>query len=444
MPGDEPRDAAPAEIIQTDRELLEMQDVANAAKKDPAKEEKAPAKEEKAPADAEIKEEKASGDAQLKSQEAKRQAEIEKIESQMKGEGMCGKNCGWITLSILAGFSMGTGAFIFASGYSEYKIFGTGLTGPGAFVYTTVLRLSMESTYRCRTGRWTKPTNSRVLKDDGSIKWFSLFPLFMNFATNGLYLCAMTFAWDFAKRGGINQGVISTLLSCASLINIVTFYFKFGETISKLHFIGVFLMLACIVCLSIEAASKGPKNPENESAEQIAEEENTVIYAFSAILLGFVSACLMSTKHMFIRLYKSGYSGIDMGIDSAICEFFLLSFFFIPLYFRDDYDFQWIDLAIGAAAGVLISSGRILISVSIAIGLAGPAQALMSTHALWQAVWSAIIGGQTLTLMQILALGFGLLGVFSMSYFDHLATKMKMQSKLKKLKSQESLPDAKA
>ena len=46
--------------------------------------------------------------------------------------------------------------------------------------------------------------------------------------------------------------------------------------------------------------------------------------------------------------------------------------------------------------------------------------------------------------MQILALGFGLLGVFSMSYFDHLATKMKMQSKLKKLKSQESLPDAKA
>ena len=90
------------------------------------------------------------------------------------------------------------------------------------------------------------------------------------------------------------------------------------------------------------------------------------------------------------RILATGYSTAILGYPTcvfdyftAICEFFLLSFFFIPLYFRDDYDFQWIDLAIGAAAGVLISSGRILISVSIAIGLAGPAQALMSTHALW-------------------------------------------------------------
>ena len=43
----------------------------------------------------------------------------------------------------------------------------------------------------------------------------------------------------------------------ASLINIITFYFKFGERISCLHFIGVALMIACIVCIGSEAAGKG-------------------------------------------------------------------------------------------------------------------------------------------------------------------------------------------
>ena len=53
----------------------------------------------------------------------------------------------------------------------------------------------------------------------------------------------------------MNQGVITTLLSCASLINIAVFYFKFGEKISCLHLIGILFMLGCIVCISVAATT---------------------------------------------------------------------------------------------------------------------------------------------------------------------------------------------
>lgn len=105
-----------------------------------------------------------------------------------------------------------------------------------------------------KNGRWTKEKGSYLLTDgDRKIRWSSLIPIFASFLTNTLYLLAMSIGWKLAKASGLNQGVISTLLSLASVINIVIFYFKFGEKISAFHLIGVFLMIACIVCISMEA-----------------------------------------------------------------------------------------------------------------------------------------------------------------------------------------------
>jgi len=56
----------------------------------------------------------------------------------------------------------------------------------------------------------------------------------------------------------------------------------------------------------------------------------------------------------------------------------------------------WKDLLIGGAAGTLIEASTVLLSIGIVIGKAGPAQALMSTHALWQAIWGAAIAGQSM------------------------------------------------
>ena len=99
----------------------------------------------------------------------------------------------------------------------------------------------------------------------------------------------------------------------------------------------------------------------------------------------------MSTKHVFIRLYKSNYSGIDLGIDASFLEFGLFLFLLYPL--SHEMTIGWREIGIGAGAGILICLGRIFISVGVSTGLAAPAQALMSTNSLHQAVWSAAAAG---------------------------------------------------
>ena len=102
----------------------------------------------------------------------------------------------------------------------------------------------------------------------------------------------------------------------------------------------------------------------------------------------------MSLKHLFIRLFKSNYSGVDMGIDAGLAEFALFCIFLYPL--SQEMTIGWREIGIGSAAGTLICLGRIFISIGISTGLAAPAQALMSTNSLHQAIWSAAVAGQTL------------------------------------------------
>ena len=181
----------------------------------------------------------------------------------MKSDGFCGKNCYWISCSLMAGASMGTGSFLFASNFSDYATYGLAIIGPGGFLMCMMIRVITECRYRIRTGSWFKPKGSRVMGDDGKLLWRSLIPITVNVLTNGGMLVVMALGWKLGKAAGLNQGVILTLLSLASLFNIVIFYFKFGEKISPLHFIGIFLMLACVLCISIAATSSDDDDEDN-------------------------------------------------------------------------------------------------------------------------------------------------------------------------------------
>lgn len=70
----------------------------------------------------------------------------------MNSGGACGKNCEWISFSLLAGACMGTGAFVFASRFSDLGILGTGLLAPGPIIYCLVLRLFKECKYKRKNG----------------------------------------------------------------------------------------------------------------------------------------------------------------------------------------------------------------------------------------------------------------------------------------------------
>ena len=104
----------------------------------------------------------------------------------------------------------------------------------------------------------------------------------------------MTYAWKFAKLGDINQGVVSALLALASLINVVTFYFGFGEKISMLSLFGVVLMVISVVCIG---AAAGSHSGETETEEELEEGggRSVTMNAVLAIICGLGGPTVVST-----------------------------------------------------------------------------------------------------------------------------------------------------
>lgn len=82
--------------------------------------------------------------------------------------------------------------------------------------------------------------------------------------------------------------------------------------------------------------------------------------------------------------------------------------------------------------------GRVSVTIGVAVGLAGPAEALMSTHALYQSLLSAIFAGQTLSLLEFLGVILGLAGVFFMAFLDTIVEKIQMKNQIKRLKAEEA------
>jgi uncharacterized membrane protein len=188
--------------------------------------------------------------------------------------------------------------------------------------------------------------------------------------------------------------------------------------------LGVGLMIVCISCLGLETNSK-----RDEMAEDLLGEGNgrsKFFNCFVALLIGNIAPILMSTKHYTIRKFKSGYTAFDLSLDSGLIEFLIYSCHTIVLVRMPDFEFfDWRNLVYGTIAGVLIQSGRLFIAVAVSEGIAGPAQALMSTHALHQTFWSAVMASQRLSLFQYLGVFFGFVGVFTLSFLDYIIQKMR-------------------
>lgn len=228
---------------------------------------------------------------------------VEELEKHMKSLGACGKNCGWITTSLLAGFTMGTGSFIYAANYTDYGMVATGILGPGGFVIFFVLKVLREIVYRCKTGTWVKPIGeSAWLKNpSGKIKWSSITPILGTTACTVGRISIMTYAWGFADQAGLNQGVISSLFSFMALFDCIVFYFAFGEKVSKLHLIGIIIMFLGLACIGAAAATK-----ESEDIDEDIDTGGRSVFlnGILAIVVGLGGPITMALQHYIVRRFS--------------------------------------------------------------------------------------------------------------------------------------------
>ena len=60
--------------------------------------------------------------------------------------------------------------------------------------------------------------------------------------------------FEFAARSGVNGGIISTIFSSSSLFSIIIFYFKYGQKVTKMDYLGTFFILLCVVLIALGGA----------------------------------------------------------------------------------------------------------------------------------------------------------------------------------------------
>ena len=140
-------------------------------------------------------------------------------------------------------------------------------------------------------------------------------------------------------------------------------------------------MFISIVCIGIAAATADEDEEELEDGEEEEDSGRSILAnTILALGVGFGGPLIISTQAYTIRRFSEFYSGLDQAIDAAPIQNLILCFFLIPL--SDKMTITFKDIMIGTAAEGLMEAGRVLLAFGIEKGLAGPAQALMSTHAL--------------------------------------------------------------
>lgn len=175
----------------------------------------------------------------------------------------------------------------------------------------------------------------------------------------------------------------------ATIFNSVSFYFAFGEIISYPKLFGMMIAVSCVAYLSIDSANK------TEVIEVDGDLDTTQsVYAFYSIGLSFLVPIGFSIKHFAIRYFKGSYNYLDQPIDSGILECLTVC---IPIIWYDGYSF--FGMLYGGLAGFLMILGRIFMAYGIAEGLAGPAQSIMSTNAMWLTLLTVIFDGQKLSVL---------------------------------------------
>jgi len=299
----------------------------------------------------------------------------------------------WVLKVVFASICMGVGQFIYATNFSYIGTQGTGFLGSIPLAILVLFKLILAIKNKVKKGVFIDKENSNIIDTEGKIKWKNIVPILGNWYANSAQVFLFTYAYKFAKLAGLNQGIVPILTLFASFFNSAIFYFVFGEKISLPKALGMVFAISCALLLMIESTSKKGETFVDESGVEQSKE----IYAFYCLGLAMLVPVGYSLKHFLVRRFQKSYNYYYLPIDSSIFENLTLVVFF-GIYLQDN-EVSTGDFFLGGLAGSLMVIGRIFIAVGIAEGVAGPAQAIMSTNGIWMTLLALIFDGQALSLL---------------------------------------------
>lgn len=209
------------------------------------------------------------------------------------------------------------------------------------------------------------------------------------------------YAFNFAMKTNINLGIITSTFGVTPFITATFFYFIFGETLKKAHFLGMIFMIACIVLVAfgVQDQDKAP------SSNGTLEETTLISSAFGAIILAILSTVCFSINGVVTRIMKTkfGIKPADLTQAYYVVQSIPMLLGCVLAYSLDNYTFNLKDFLQLVMAGAISGLGKTFLSRAVAIGYAGVVYSLANVEVVLLTILNALFFLQIPNMLEIIA-----------------------------------------
>jgi drug/metabolite transporter (DMT)-like permease len=164
---------------------------------------------------------------------------------------------------------------------------------------------------------------------------------------------AIISCFGFAAKSGTNGGIIATIFSTSTIFSIIIFYFKYGQKVTKIDYLGTLLIMTCVVLVALGGAG----GSSSETSEEDKKEKKfylALALAF-ALLSGFVLTLnTVSVQHTIMTGFELDQANYDGGA--------MIGLLFLPFYFAFIKRYSNADLLVATIVVVLVTIGVIFFS----------------------------------------------------------------------------------
>ena len=111
-------------------------------------------------------------------------------------------------------------------------------------------------------GIYFSKEDSPYYKIDGSIDLLNVIGIIMRAFLQLAQFFAFYFMMKYSFMSGVSFAVIVSILSLSSLFTTLEFFIIYREKLSMKHFIGMLIMIGCVVCVTLSHEEDHYDNPD--------------------------------------------------------------------------------------------------------------------------------------------------------------------------------------
>ncbi|CDW88334.1 UNKNOWN [Stylonychia lemnae] len=232
----------------------------------------------------------------------------------------------------------------------------------------------------------------------------------------------LTNGFQSAQLVGINQGIVSALVSSNTFYILVASLILFREKIIPLQLIGLVLIVIAVSIVTIFNRSEG-----NEEDQSLASNDNSPIdqpnnqfTGIIALLSGLLAGILFGSQLLLLKFlmkmkvsdsFSIGFSFLLFGSFYGIsCLFYLMIFDFEVFA-----TFTLANYLSSLTSGIFLGLGIVCINVACNLGNPGICNSIMSTQCILLTLCNYIFFDQNLNWMQGLGVLICVIGVVLVS-----------------------------